>query len=734
MMFLPSGPFGKTKRVFLFVAVSNRVSCFKRTFFVASWLRVGFIFFVFSSPLFAGSFQLKLGKLFAQGRTLEMESAIASRLKKDPAFLDLWLELADLRESQGDTPGAVLAYQKYLSQKNDWKTAVSLALVLERMGKFPEAEPSLTGLAKDHPNDPDLLWGLARLRLYQSKWKSIRSHGSSQDSLQEAEKVLKKLTGLKPEFALGVWELAETARALGETDLALSSYEKVLRQDASYKGVYRHIAELLVQKGRIREALAKFEKAAAVEPDDLKLKQEARQAALSAPKEVQGRKDERMREWRGWNPPEEKPLASSAATLRVGLFTGMGRILFRGDSDLQVETPSIMGSGEAASQNPITLLSARQEYHVIYYPPRKGRPESWTLNDSKEKILVRFSQRIWIEPKDPVKPICLHAVPSNSGYFFAREEDRAYRGLIEIAPKPGAGFTVINWVALEDYTAGVLSAEMSSHWPIEALKAQAILVRGYALSKKGRHNAEGFDVCDDVHCQVYQGLIAETPRTNQAVNETQGLVLKHRGRIIPAVFSSQCGGHTQDYAEAWGYPEPVVGVADYDPRYNQDMEFPLSPNRMERWIKEDRPAWCRVSELRDHKSYRWAWVVSAAELQKKSGAIGRVRRLIVTHRSSAGWADHLLVEGTAGTKELKGDSIRSFLGGIRSNLIWIEPQWNLKGWPEEFIIYGGGWGHGVGMCQAGAYGLAKGGKTYEDILEHYFPKGDIKKLDPEKIK
>ena len=234
-----------------------------------------------------------------------------------------------------------------------------------------------------------------------------------------------------------------------------------------------------------------------------------------------------MRQWRDWKSPDEKPIASSAITLRVGLFTGMGRLLFRGDSDIQVET---------SAQTPLTVLSARQEYHVVYHPAGRARPESWTLNDSKEKTLVSFSQRIWIEPKDQDKPLSLHAVPSNTGYFFAREEDRAFRGLIEISPRPGAGFTVINRVTLEAYTAGVIAAEMSASWPMEALKAQAILVRSYALSKRGRHNADGFDVCDSVHCQVYQGLTAENPRTNQAVNETAGLVLMHRGRIMPAVF------------------------------------------------------------------------------------------------------------------------------------------------------------------------------------------------------
>jgi SpoIID/LytB domain protein len=72
--------------------------------------------------------------------------------------------------------------------------------------------------------------------------------------------------------------------------------------------------------------------------------------------------------------------------------------------------------------------------------------------------------------------------------------------------------------------------------------------------------------------------------------------------------------------------------------------------------------------------------------------------------------------------------MRSFLGGIRSNLIWIEPQFNLKGQPEEFIIYGGGWGHGVGFCQVGAYGLAQAGKKFRDILKHYFPLADLEKL------
>lgn len=254
------------------------------------------------------------------------------------------------------------------------------------------------------------------------------------------------------------------------------------------------------------------------------------------------------------------------------------------------------------------------------------------------------------------------------------------------------------------------------------------MARTYVLSKMGRHEADGFDVCGDVHCQVYRGLRAETARTNQAVNETAGMVLKYGPRMMPVFYSAQCGGHTQDYEEAWGSKLPVVGVEDFDPGKNRDLEFPLSPRRMEQWIRQDRPAYCRVEGLRGYQNYRWAWILPEMDIRKKIGTIGRIRRMVVTHRSTAGWADSLRVEGESGEREFKGDSIRSFLGGIRSNLIWIEPQYNLKGWPEEFIIYGGGWGHGVGMCQVGCYALAKEGKNCSDILIHYFPKADLRKL------
>jgi SpoIID/LytB domain protein len=694
-----------------------------KIFFVASWLCVGLAFYFLASAVSAESFQLQIGRLFAQGKTAEIDEAIHQQMEENPDQLYLWLELADLDKSQGDYSGAVAAYQAYLVKKDEWKVRVSLALSREQMGDFANAAQSLADLDREHPADPDILWGLARLCLYQSHWKVIRTQSSPEDALREAQKYLLKLTALKPDFAMATWQLAEVSRALGDRDEALKDYAAVVRADGSYKYAHRYIARLLAEKGKYRESLAKYEQAMAIEPDNLTLKKEAAKVALLAPREDQERKDARQKQWEDWTPAEEKPIAPSPVTIRVGIFSGMGHLLFRGLSDLRVMTPA---------QTPITALKAGENYDIYYQRggSTQAPKDQWLIRDKRKRTLVTFDQRVWIVPQDPSKPLLLHAVPYNKGYFFAREEDRAYRGVLEISPHPGTGFNIINRVTLEDYTAGVLPSEMLATWPMEALKAQAIVVRTYVLSKLGRHNDDGYDVSDNVQDQVYRGVRAEQPKSNEAVRQTAGLVVKYRGKMMPVVFSAECGGHTQDYAEAWGFDLPVVGVEDYDPRYNQDMEFPLSPERMETWIKEDREAWCRVYGLHGYQNYRWVWIIAAKEIEKKMPEVGRIRRVVVTHRSTAGWADSLLVEGQKGNRIFKSDSIRRCLGGIRSNLIWIEPQFDPKGWPEEFMIYGGGWGHGVGMCQVGCYGLAKAGKDCGEILSHYFPKGSVEKLGP----
>jgi SpoIID/LytB domain protein len=690
-------------------------------------LWAGLFFFTmwfFPPALRADSLQAQLGRWFALGETGQVQEAIRQSLEKDPSQVSLYLEWADLDKSLGDWPGAVAAYQGYLSRKEDWMVRARWALALAQMGRWMDAEGPIEDLLKTHPDDPDLLWGLARLRMLQAVLKQVPPGKTRQERLESARDLFSHLAHLNVDNALVHFELAEVCRHLGDQDRAMVEYQAALRRDASTKKGYRYLAELFAQKKRHTEALQMFEQALAIEPDDPDLKRESELEGRMAPSVVSHRKVQRLLQWEEWKAPPETPIAASPVTIRVGLFTGMKHLLFRCSCELGVTTPS----GRA-----VTVLPAGS-YEVFYLPAPKagGGREKWLLSDSQGRQWIKFSHRLYITPRDPHLPFEVHAVPSNTGYFYAREEDRAYRGLMEIEPRPGEGFQVVNRVSLEDYTAGVLPAEMSYQWPVEALRTQAIVVRTYVLSKLGRHNSEGFDVCDSVHCEVYRGLRAEKESTNQAVNATAGQILTRGGHVVSVAFSAQCGGHTQDYEEAWGFKSAVVGVPDYDADENPGLDFPLSPSRLHDWIKQEPPAYCRIPTLRGYGNFRWQRIIAAKDLEKRLPEAGRIRRLVVERRSSAGWAELLRVEGTGGVKTVHGDIIRRFLGGLRSSLIWIEPQCDAKGWPVEYVIEGGGWGHGVGLCQVGCYGMALAGKKSTEILRHYFPLAQLTAYEPKR--
>jgi len=703
------GPFGFSKRALFFFSKTS----------ASLRLCVGVGSCLLSAMAWAGSWEKDLGRWFVEGDSARVEAAVARRLEEEGDRPALWLELASLRKDLGDLSGAAEAYGRYLALVKDPGAEARLAQVWVQKGELENARLVLEGLERSHPRDPEVLWTLAIYQLRRADEALGKGSSREREALLLAKEHLQVLAGAKPEFALGLWRLAEVHRRLGEGDRALELYAKVLKKDGSFKGAHWRMARLQAGKGNSREALLKYQQAMAVEPDNEVLKKEAKAFTLRAPEEARQAKKERRKKWEEWKAPAAALVAPSPVTVRVGLATGLGHLLLRCDSDLSVTTPS---------GTPVTVLP-KGEVHVTYSPAKDGKGEAWTLEDAERRTTLTFSNRLWFAPTDPNGTLSLHALSSNQGYFFAREEDRAYRGILEISPRPGNGFQVIDRVTMEGYLAGVLPAEMPPLWPLEAQKAQAVVARTYALSKIGRHNPEGFDVCDSVHCQVYRGGGAESPRSTEAVDATAGWVLKKGGKPVPVVFSAQCGGHTQDYEEAWGYEAPVVGVADYAGDENRDLEFPLSPWGVERWVRGDPAAYCRTPDLPGYQNHRWAWEVSAEDLQKRAGAIGRLKRLKVTRRTTAGFVQRLVVEGAEGQKEVKGDAIRRFLGGVRSNLLWIEPQFNLEGWPTGFIIYGGGWGHGIGMCQVGCLGLAKVGKDYKAIVRHYFPKANLEKLD-----
>ncbi len=293
--------------------------------------------------------------------------------------------------------------------------------------------------------------------------------------------------------------------------------------------------------------------------------------------------------------------------------------------------------------------------------------------------------------------------PVGGGYVFIRQ--RWYRGKALVIPD-GAGVTAVNYVDLEHYLYSVLGGEMNGNWPQEALKAQAVAARSYALHNRAKASGRVYDVDDTPGYQVYRGLQDESAGTQAAVNATAGQVLTYNGQIIEAVFHSSAGGCTDNVEEIWVQPLPYLrSVRDYD---------------------EGAPV------------YEWTKTFTQAELSSLIPGIGNIRAFKPEKETSTcRRVVSMVVEGDQGTRSLKGSELRDLLG-LRSTLFRIDPIVAQTGTKElhspetvVFQVRGRGFGHGLGMSQWGAYNLAlQHGQNYRQILAHYYQNTELRKIDP----
>lgn len=303
-----------------------------------------------------------------------------------------------------------------------------------------------------------------------------------------------------------------------------------------------------------------------------------------------------------------------------------------------------------------------------------------------------------------------------------RVDDRPYRGAVMV--RPGAtGVTVVNVVDMETYLLGVVPHEIGRNRPpeeVEAVKAQAIAARTYAVRHMGRRADLGFDVYATVQDQVYGGAEAEDPVSTRAVLETRGEIIAYEGEPIEAYYHSTCGGHTAALEEVWvGEPRPYLrAVSDARPGGGFYCE---TSNRF-RWTEQwDRDALVATLDrgLRDRGEV--------------AVPVTRVEFMAITGRTPSGRAEALRIRTNAGDHRVRADSIRWVLRpepnrGLNSALISIHPDGN--GEITHLRVDGQGWGHGIGMCQIGALGRSRDGHSYRDILSAYYPGTTIVRLYP----
>ena len=467
--------------------------------------------------------------------------------------------------------------------------------------------------------------------------------------------------------------------------------------------------------------------------------------------------------------------SASPPIIRIGLDYGASRELELGSTGsfaVYTSDGDLVFRGRRA-----TLTFQAGVFHLEIYEPRRelnldsqscyrlyrrGRYTLW-LGDYFSKAMALRSWRLLradlVSPPRIVKNL-LEVRRDRDVLFHSNEPERfdllsqggyltyngvPYRGVFHLFLRDGK-LTLVNELPIEEYLYSVVGGEMPSSWHLEALKSQAVAARSYALAHL---NPEAdFDLCATALCQLYTGLRGENWRAIRAVEETQGIVATYGGRVISTFYSANAGGVTEDVERVWSEALP----------YLRSVPSPADAESL-------RSPWGRAS-------YRWEVAYREDELiallERRGIRFHSISDLVAEEITPSGRVTRLRIEGPMGPAYLIGDEVRLVLD-LKSNLftlryipeheleidesdrsekekaiqaggrpigIWMvnagilgePPRWCMSRIvvsrtyriPSRVTIEGRGYGHGVGMSQWGAEGMARQGKTYRQILKHYY--------------
>jgi stage II sporulation protein D len=381
--------------------------------------------------------------------------------------------------------------------------------------------------------------------------------------------------------------------------------------------------------------------------------------------------------------------------------------------------------------------------------------------------------------------VVVHDVEHDIGYAAHGFEDRQLRDEVLVVPDKTGRAAVVNIVDENDMVAGVLPSEMFTSAPMEALKAQAVTARGELFAKVGRrHFADPYLVCTEQHCQVYKGLTAEHPRTNEAARATAGELAFLDGHVVDSVYSACCGGHSEPVEVVWDRPpraelrgrpdalrvdergvtwlHPELAAAFFAPGRTETAVEPVvepavevvgsgapelasvasTPRVAEVLATDDDVraflalprdvAWCGRSTM-NQKSDAWRWTrrFTREELDAAFAdlEVGTVQKIVVEERGPGGRLRALRVEGSKQiARVLRELPVRKRLRNLRSGLFVVDEERDDLGRLLAVVLRGAGFGHGAGMCQQGAIGMAEAGAGYRDILRHYYAGAEVKQV------
>ena len=377
-------------------------------------------------------------------------------------------------------------------------------------------------------------------------------------------------------------------------------------------------------------------------------------------------------------------------------------------------------------------IVGRLHSQVTEYPSAKMKLEG----DGVEAV-IENNDVFWITSEEGREESIRYTIPGIKKSYKKGFETRSYLGTLIFAPGKSGKIVAMNALGAERLLRGVVPSEIYASAPPEALKAQAVAARNEIFAAIGVRNlADPFMQRADVFDQVYKGVGAEDRRTTKAVDATRGQVMFYGKQIVEAVYSSNAGGFTENNENVWdAEPRPYLrGKPDAEkaevPKAFRDG---IEKDELEDFLDSDFPANSKDAPVGSTKLYRWTRTVPASEarqwLRDTGRDVGELREVEILSRGVSGRIIRLRVTGEKGTAVVERElNVRRLFGGLRSGLFVMETRKSKSDVIDRFRFRGAGFGHGVGMCQTGATGMAEDGARYEDILIHYFSGIDVRKL------
>lgn len=596
----------------------------------------------------------------------------------------------------GEYALAAQEYQILVARLSEPQDQIALGWTLLQMGRADEAVATLREVCARGAADAWTYYGLARA------YETL-------DKPQEALEAYMEAVALDDGFAPAYYHLGWLRLRLDDKEGARTAMVRAINLDPSYTELYLPLAQVNEALGNLELAWRYYRGAEWRYPNDSVPKEAVKRLAAEygeAFKAIERAENEARLAAAKHRTVEPMANAEGVPRIRVGLAENQQEVRFSSGGAFTVLT---LSGTEVTRGRGLEIWRAEKDAQGV------------RLIDPSGSVRAQSSTGFLLVQSDPAHTFMLYDMVFGQGYYFATIEHRQYRGDLEILSRSG-GITVVNEVNLEEYLYSVVPSEMYASMPLEALKVQAIAARTYTLRSLGRYKSRGFDVLGSVASSEYRGVEREHPNTTRAVDETRGLVLRHNGALVEAVYSSNHGGHSAASAEVWGGTvEYLQAKLDADP--SSAPEFPLTPDALDRWLRGLPEVYASTSTFGLRSTFRWVHLVPAFRLQEIVDAradIGRITHVIARERSVGGHVSRVQFIGTKGSYEVTGDRIRSTLGGVKSNLFRIEVIYDSDGFPREFMIVGGGSGHGVGMSQLGAAGRALAGQSAEAIIAHYY--------------